>query len=104
MAKIKTIIGYAETREDAPGVYVEHIIERTHFCELSRVYKKWAASEHLNDDLVLSQTISLLADSFAYQNFHLMRYIVLSNSKWKITNIEVRYPRLILTTGGVYNG
>jgi len=24
-------------------------------------------------------------------------------AKWKITNVEVQYPRLILTIGGVYH-
>lgn len=32
-----------------------------------------------------------------------MRYIEFMGAKWKITNIEVQYPRLILTVGGVYN-
>jgi hypothetical protein len=25
-------------------------------------------------------------------------------ANWKISNVEVHYPRLILTIGGVYNG
>jgi hypothetical protein len=25
-------------------------------------------------------------------------------ANWKITNVEVEFPRIILTLGGVYNG
>ena len=32
-----------------------------------------------------------------------MKYIEFEGTKWKITNVEVRYPRLNLTVGGIYN-
>ena len=57
----------------------------------------------LNDNLNISNEISIVADPWARDNFHLMRYIEFMGAKWKITNIEVQYPRLILTVGGVYN-
>lgn len=42
-------------------------------------------------------------DQFAVENVGNMRYATYMNSKWKITDVEVEYPRLILTLGGVYN-
>jgi hypothetical protein len=33
-----------------------------------------------------------------------MRYVEFMGTKWKITNIEVQYPRLTLSIGGEYNG
>ena len=32
-----------------------------------------------------------------------MRYVEFMGAKWKISSVEVQYPRLILTVGGVYN-
>jgi hypothetical protein len=32
-----------------------------------------------------------------------MLYVEFMGTKWKITNVEVQYPRLILSVGGVYN-
>jgi hypothetical protein len=33
-----------------------------------------------------------------------MLYVEFMGAKWKISNVEVQYPRLILTIGEVYNG
>lgn len=51
----------------------------------------------------VSNEFSIVADPFAYANFHSMRFIEYMGAKWKISNVEVQYPRLILTVGGVYN-
>ena len=33
-----------------------------------------------------------------------MVYVELMGEKWKVTDVEIQYPRLILSIGGVYNG
>lgn len=104
MAKFYGKIGYAETVETAPGVWQEQITERDYFGDLNRNTRTTQASNQLNDNINISNEISILADPFANQNFHLMRYVEYMGAKWKITNVEVQYPRLILTVGGVYNG
>ena len=52
----------------------------------------------------VANEISIVADPFANQNFHTMLYVEFMGTKWKITNVEVKRPRLTLTLGGVYNG
>ena len=104
MAKFYGKIGYAETVETAPGVWQEQITERDYFGDLNRNTSTAQSSNQLNDNINISNEISILADPFANQNFHLMRYVEYMGAKWKITNVEVQYPRLILTVGGVYNG
>lgn len=104
MAKYYGVIGYAETVETAPGVYEEQITERNYYGELVRNTRRLQTSDQVNDDINIANEISIIADPFATQNFHAMRYIKFMGAKWKITNVEVRYPRLILTIGGLYNG
>lgn len=104
MAKFYGVIGYAITREIRPGVWEEEIIERNYYGELVRNIRKLQASNKLNDDIDISNEISILVDPFARENFHLMKYVEFMGAKWKITSVEVQYPRLILTVGGVYNG
>ena len=105
MAKFYGPIGYSETVETKPGVWKDQIIERNDTCEVIRNNTKWTeSSDSTNDNLNVNHQFSILADPFAYQNFHSMKYIAFMGAKWKITNIEVKYPRLILTVGGVYNG
>ena len=104
MAKYYGVIGYAETVETAPGVYEEQITERNYYGELVRNTSRFQVSDQVNDNVNIANEISVIADPFATQNFHAMRYVEFMGAKWKITNVEVRYPRLILTIGGVYNG
>lgn len=103
MAKYYGVIGYAETVETAPGVYEEQITERNYYGELVRNTRRLQTSDQVNDNINIANEISIIADPFATQNFHAMRYVEFMGAKWKITNVEVRYPRLILTIGGVYN-
>ena len=103
MAKFYGIIGYAEQVETVPGVYSEEITERPYYGDLIRNTRRYESASQLNDNLNIANEISIIADPFAYQNFHAMRYVEFMGAKWKITTIEVQYPRLILTIGGVYN-
>lgn len=103
MAKFYGVIGYAETVETAPGVWTEQIIERNYYGDLIRNMRRLEAKNRLNDDINIANEISILADPYANENFHAMRYVEFMGTKWKITSVEVRYPRLILTVGGVYN-
>lgn len=104
MAKFYGSVGYADTVETAPGVWEEGITERMYFGDLTRNTRRLQSSDTLNDDINVANEISIVADPFANQNFHKMRYVSFMGSKWKITNVEVQYPRLILTIGGIYNG
>ena len=104
MAKFYGPVGYAETVETAPGVYVEKITERMYFGDLTRNTRRLQSSETLNDDINVANEISIVADPFARKNFHKMRYVTSRGAKWKISKVEVGHPRLILTIGGLYNG
>lgn len=97
-------IGYAETVETKPGIWEERITEREYFGDLIRNSRRIQSTDKVNSDLDISNEISIVSDPYAYENFHSMRYAEFMGAKWKITNVEVQYPRLTLTLGGVYNG
>lgn len=105
MAKFYGAIGYADMMEIRPGVYEERITERVYSGDLIKNSSQWSTNpDSVNDNLSINQRISILADPFAYKNFHSMKYVEYMDAKWKITNVDVQYPRLILTVGGLYNG
>lgn len=104
MAKFYGKIGYAETKDDGHGSWTEQIVEKEHYGDLLQDTRRYQQSGNLNDNLVVSNRISILADPFAMENSHLIRYVEFMGAKWKISSIEVQYPRLILTLGDVYNG
>ena len=97
-------IGYAEQLETTPGVWEEKIVERNYYGDVVRNYRKLEPSGEVNDNINVSMEISIVADPYAIQNFHAMRYIEYMGSLWKLSNVEVNYPRLILQIGGLYNG
>lgn len=104
MDKYHGYIGFAETIETAPDVWEEQIIEREAQGDIFKVSRRLVGASQLNDNITVSNKISILADPFAYQNFHQIRYITWMGAKWKVTVVDVSYPRLILEIGGVYNG
>ena len=103
MAKFFGKIWFTKTEETAPGVYREVTTERDYRGDVLRNTRKWENGEYLNDDLNVNNQISIVADAYANENFFAMRYISWMGAYWKITNVEVQRPRLILTIGGVYN-
>lgn len=103
MAKWYGAIGYADTVETTPGVWTEKITERKYYGDLTRNSRRLQTADKLNDDINISNELSIVADPYAMNNFHSMRYAEFMDTAWKITNIEVQYPRLILTLGGVWN-
>ena len=104
MAKFYGIIGFVETVETSPGVWEESATERNYSGDVIKDSKHWQAGENLNDNLTINNKISIIADPFAYENLPMIRYVKWMGVSWKITNIDVERPRLILSIGGVYNG
>ena len=104
MSKFYGAIGFAETVETDPGVWEEKIVEHLYSGDLIRNTRRLQSSSNtVNDNIEVSNEISIVADPYAEQNFYAIRYAVFMGVKWKINNVEVNYPRLILTMGGLYN-
>ena len=104
MAIFYGIIGYVKPVEVEPGVWEEQTIERPYYGDLIRNSSRYQSSGGVNDNITVSINISMVADPYANENFQHMRYAVFMGTKWKIENVLVQYPRIILTLGGVYNG
>ena len=104
MAKYFGVIGYGVTEETRPGVSLPTVAEREYYGEIVRNIRRYTTSGKVNDDLVINMTLSIVADPFAYKNFHQILYAEYMGSKWKATSVEVQFPKLVITLGGVYNG
>jgi hypothetical protein len=104
MAKFYGKIGYIDTVESEPGYWDEKAIEREYYGDITRNTSRYQNSGQVNDNIVINNILSIVADPYANENFQHMRYVEWMGAKWKITDVEVQYPRLILTLGGMYNG
>lgn len=104
MAKFYGMIGYVVTKETEPGIYEEVVVENAYYGDVLKDSRRLQERAKVNDDITISNRISIIADPFANNHFHSMRYVEMMGTKWKITDVEVAFPRLILSIGGVYNG
>lgn len=104
MARYYGKVGYAIPTKTAPGVITEKIVERAYKGSIVNNSRRLESGTGINDNIRVSNDLDILADAFAYQNFHSIRYATYMGSRWKVDAVEVRRPRLILSLGGVYNG
>lgn len=104
MAKYYGVIGFAELVENTPGVWTEEITERYYYGDDIRDTRKLQNSGGVNDNINIANKLSILADPYANEKIFDMRYAEFRGAKWKITDVEVQYPRLVLMLGGLYNG
>lgn len=104
MPKFYGNIGYLMTVETEPGIWTEQLVERSYYGDLTRLAKNTSNDNHLNDEVRLSSTFSIVADPYAYANFSSMKYIVYMGIKLKIESVDpTNPPRLVIQAGGKYN-
>ena len=103
MARWYGTIGYAEVTETEPGVWTETIVRREYYGDLNRNIRHISSNDKVNEDISVNNELSIVSDPYAMEKFYQMRYAEFMGVKWKVSSVEVRYPRLILSLGGVYN-
>ena len=109
MAKFYGVIGFAVnpregTGEDEGVVKEQPVIERRYYGDIIQNNRRFENGSDINDNLQINNRISIVADAYAQRHFYAMKYVLWMGTRWKVSNVEVQHPRLILNIGGVYNG
>lgn len=106
MAKFFGEVGYGESIENPSdsGVWTDVITEAQYYGDVIRDTRKLESGQSLNDDITVSNSISIVADDFAIAHFFKIKYVRWAGVLWTVTDVEVKSPRLILRLGSVYNG
>jgi hypothetical protein len=104
MARFYGKIGYGEDVDKGDGVWELQITERTAAGDVVRNTRRNDEGSKVNDDLSVSNSISIVADTYANEHFSAIRYVEWAGVKWRVADVEVAYPRLLLRLGGKYNG
>lgn len=104
MARFYGEVGFGDTVETAPGVWEDVITVKKYRGDVLRNTFRSEVSENVNDNPTLSNSISIVANDYAFSHLKTIRYIKFEDVLWKIDTVEVQRPRLILGMGGVYNG
>ena len=104
MARFFGKVGYGESVETTPGVWVDNIVEYSYYGDVVRNSRELRQGQYLNDDLSVQNSISIVADAYANEHFFAIRYVEWAGALWTIDSVEVLIPRLLLRLGKVYNG
>lgn len=104
MAKWFGKVGYADSRETSPGIWKDVIVEHSYYGDIVRNIKNLENGQKVIDDIGVTVSISIVADPYAYSNFHTIKYVEYMGNKWKVSSVDPQYPRLVLALGGLYNG
>lgn len=106
MTKFYGVIGYGEGKqvETSPGVWEVVPIEYSYRGDVIRPGRKLESGDQVNNDISVTNSISIVADAYAREHFMSMSYVMWLGVRWKIDTVSVEPPRLILKLGGVYNG
>lgn len=103
MAKFYGEIGFAISKETAPGVCTDTIERRFYYGEVISRRIRTTNGTSINDNVNVSDEISIVSDPFANEHYFAIKYVTYMGVKWKVENISVQFPRLVLSLGGMYN-
>ena len=103
MARCAGIVGFITEVETVPGVWKPIITERKYYCDMIKNTRLLQNSEGTNENINISTDISIVADPYANENFHAIRYVIYMGAKWRVTAATPQYPRISLSLGGIYN-
>ena len=101
MAKYYGRVGYSETVEQ-DRIWQEELTWRYYYGDVIRNSKRWDTADKVNDDISVNNSISIVADAYAFDHFFAIRCVEWQGHKWKVASIDVEHPRLILNLGGLY--
>ena len=75
MTKYYGAIGFASSVESSPDVWTEEITERNYYGDVTRNVRRLDGTEFINDKVVVNNSISIVADAYANENFFAIRYL-----------------------------
>lgn len=104
MTKFYGKAGFVYTEETSPGVWTPETTERPYYFETTRNGRRYETGSSTNDNLLVTSNITMIADPFALEHVSMLRWIEMYGVKWRVSTVDILYPRLTLTLGGVYNG
>lgn len=108
MARFYGAVGFDRGERELPGavgVWAPRRMEERHYYgTILKHNRRWDNGENVNDDLNVTNRISIVADDETFRHCSGIRYVRWMGACWKVVSFEIARPRLILSLGGVWNG
>lgn len=98
-------IGFITTEESETekGVYKPKEIEKEYYGDVLTNRRVWEKTDmSSNDSIQVTNSLSIVIDSYMSDNLGCMKYVIWNGTKWKIQSFQIEYPRITIEFGGLY--
>lgn len=102
MNKFCGTVGFVTTEETSPGVWTPNTDERGYVGDLIRHVDRYDTGNKVNSDISLNNQVSIVMDPYALENSQHIKFVNFLGHKWRVTSVEIQYPRLLLNLGSEY--
>src|ERR1041384_3025003 len=75
MARFYGKVGYGESVEKSDGVWDDVITEFNYYGDVVQNSRRLSEGESVNSNILVSNSISIVADDHAMKHFHAIRYV-----------------------------
>ena len=105
MARFHDKVGFLIPIDDQrTGLSTNRVVERPYYGKILEHTRRWESTEHVNDDLSISNQISITANDYAFKHMSCIAYVRFMGGYWKVSSVRIKGPEIVLTLGGVWNG
>ena len=105
MARFHDKVGFLVPYDNQEtGMAGSTVVERSYYGRILEHTRRWESTDHVNDDLVISNQIAITANDYAFKHASSIAFVHWMGCNWKVSSIRVNAPEIILTLGGVWNG
>ena len=104
MARFFGEIGFGVPVEIRPSVWEDQIVERQYYGDVKQNTRYVSTENSILGEARFQTTISIMADSEAFEKYTAIKYIRWAGTLWTVTSVNTQRPRLILMLGEVYHG
>src|SRR3954451_19457019 len=104
MARFHGKVGFGVSTETTPGVWTDVVTEYDYKGDIVQNRSVPRQGEKVNDDLSVSNSISIVADAQAREHYTAIKYVIWAGTRWTVSSVSVERPLLVLQLVEVYNG
>ena len=103
MNKFYGKLGYISYQETRPGVWEQVRTERECIGDIQKNTRRFEAGEAKLDNITITNKFRVLQDPYAFEHLQDLKYLRWNNNCWAVSSVDIDYPGMIITIGGIYN-
>lgn len=104
MDKFIGMIGFVSNVEIEDGITEDEVTERKYRGDILKNNQRFNTTNTTSGEIKISNRFSIIADSYAFDHIADIRYLTWRGNRWIVEYIDIEYPRLVMSIGGLYNG